>query len=313
MKEFNPTSSLQELHPVQLRTQSKSIYIAREPLTLDARRQALHSETREAVSEYYGKLLTRSWIPTKLPFREMQRLGGRLSEDTVTLLEGFMGVENFIGDFVMALLDAYQGDRHLKLFARFWGAEESRHGQALELVLIHSGKRTKDQMNEHDDKISGKLWLPSQHRGVYGALGGIVYSTMQEKETYLDYVRLRERVRNEYGLPEWRTRQEFRWGREIGVSEAISKISRDEIAHHGTYLRLLRAWLCYFPDETIEKIKEIRDAFAMPAMNLLPNKLAFLKAILRTELATKELQESEVFKPLLKSLDLTEDDLQLVA
>ena len=95
MKEFNPTSSLQELHPVQLRTQSKSIYIAREPLTLDARRQALHSETREAVSEYYGKLLTRSWIPTKLPFREMQRLGGRLSEDTVTLLEGFMGVVFF--------------------------------------------------------------------------------------------------------------------------------------------------------------------------------------------------------------------------
>lgn len=302
--------SLQELQP---RTQSASIYIAREPLTLDARRQALRRGTKEAVAEYYGKSLTRLWIPTKLPFREMQRLGGRLSEETITLIEGFMGVENFIGDFVVALLDGYQGQRELKWFAWFWGAEEARHGEGLELALIHSGKHTDDQVEEYDSKIAEKHWLPSQHKGLDGALGGIVYSAMQERETYLDYVRLRARIRQEYGLPEQRTRQEQVWGREIGMSEVISKISRDEIAHHGMYLKLLRTWLCYFPDDTITKIKEIRDAFTMPAMGLLPNRLAFLRTIIRTGIASKDLQESEVFKPLLKSLDLTEDDLQQAA
>ena len=70
------------------------------PWTREARERAVADEVKQAYIEYFRKAVKiRNWIPwDDLPLKEMEQHGHLLSEDTVTLIESFLGVEDYVGD-----------------------------------------------------------------------------------------------------------------------------------------------------------------------------------------------------------------------
>src|SRR5215217_450581 len=146
------------------------------PWTREARQALVDREMLQIFIEYFGRSMrSRRWSPWHdLPVDEIRELGPRLSEDTIDLVEGFYGIEEYIGDFIRDGLESFAVTRHRRNLHLQWGAEEFRHGVALEQVLNHSG--------------------------VDGILGASVYAMVQERATYINYEQLRLRVRAEYGL-----------------------------------------------------------------------------------------------------------------
>src|SRR4028119_1326719 len=83
------------------------------PWTDEARTRAIQDEVREAYISYFRKAVkTRNWFPwDDLPLNEMKERGHLLSEDTITMIEAFLGIEDYIGDYVEDAINIVRGDR----------------------------------------------------------------------------------------------------------------------------------------------------------------------------------------------------------
>ncbi|HYF64213.1 MAG TPA: hypothetical protein VD886_15435, partial [Herpetosiphonaceae bacterium] len=83
------------------------------PWTREARERAVADEVKQAYIEYFRKAVKiRNWIPwDDLPLKEMEQYGHLLSDDTVTLIESFLGVEDYVGDYVLDGLNIVHGRR----------------------------------------------------------------------------------------------------------------------------------------------------------------------------------------------------------
>lgn len=276
------------------------------PWSDEARRRAIEGECLAVIADFFTRSVPRRmWEPLRdLPVEEIRALGPRLSEDTIDLIEGFMGVEEHVGDYVQAGLDAFRATPYRRRFILQWGAEEARHGAALHQVLLHSGARTESQLDDYGAKVADRAWSLTQHKGMDQSIGAFAYTAVQERATYVNYVELRRRIRSEYGLPDNATDVEARRGQEFGASEALRLIARDEIAHHAVYLSILQNHLRYFPDRTAEKIAEVVDGFTMPALKLIPNRHQFIRAVLRTRVYSEEIHQARVVAPMLKLLGI---------
>jgi acyl-[acyl-carrier-protein] desaturase len=189
-----------------------------------------------------------------------------------------------------------------------WGAEESRHGPALEQILLQAGARDENQLEVHRARIAETRWTPAPHQGMDGLLGALVYMAIQERATYTNYVELRRRVRAEYGLPAHQTPLEQRRSCEQGASEVLRRISLDEIAHHGLFLKLVQLHLRHFPELTTEKIQEVAAHFSMPALRLIPNRRSFVRAVIRTGLYGEAKHRELVHDRLYRLLGLASAD-----
>src|SRR4051794_25777597 len=212
------------------------------PWTREARQAIVDREMLQLFIEYFGRSMrTRRWSPWHdLPVDEIRELGPRLSEDTIDLVEGFYGIEEYIGDFIRDGLESFAVSRTRRNLHLQWGAEEFRHGVALEQVLLHTGARTQEQLDAYNAEIMANHWSAAGHVGVENAFDGTVYAMFQERATYVNYEGLRARIRAEYGLPARNTADEAQRGHQLGVAEAIRLIAQDEIAHHGMFLRLVQ-------------------------------------------------------------------------
>src|SRR5215212_2778034 len=270
------------------------------PWTREARQAVVDREMLQVFIEYFARSMrTRRWSPWHdLPVDEIRELGPRLSEDTI------YGIEEYIGDFIRDGLESFAVTRHRRNLHLQWGAEEFRHGVALEQVLIHSGARTEAQIDDYGEQIIANPWSHANHGGVDGILGASVYAMVQERATYINYEQLRLRVRAEYGLTARTTPEEAQRGRQLGAAEALRLIALDEIAHHGIFLKIGQLYLRYFPEETIEKLQAVNAAFHMPALRLIPNRRAFLGAVRRTRVFDGAKYRQLVFEPVIRALGL---------
>jgi hypothetical protein len=71
------------------------------PWTHEGRTLAIQKESRQSFEGYFTKAMkVRNWVPNELPLAEMRRLGHMLSPDTVTMIQAYLGVEEYIGDYV---------------------------------------------------------------------------------------------------------------------------------------------------------------------------------------------------------------------
>jgi len=276
---------------------------------VEARQQAVQQESRQALADYLGRSLqNRRWSPWHdLPVDEMREYGSKLSDDTFRLIQGFLGVEEYIADYVLEGLGAFREQRTLRQLWLQWGAEEMRHGAAFEQVLVHSGARSEQEVQDYLARAGERRWDPSDHAGLDTLVGVCIYAMVQERATYLNYEQMRRRIRTEYGLPERATPDEVRRGREIGASEALRKIAADEIAHHGIFVKLVRIHLRYFPEATLASMRSVLSRFEMPGVRLIPNRREFMRAIARTRLHTSQNHQASVLQPILRSLGLHED------
>jgi acyl-[acyl-carrier-protein] desaturase len=283
--------------------------IIKGPWTREARQMALDRDILAHYIEYFGKAMeTRNWSPWHhLPFEEMRQLGHRLSEETKHVIEGFLGVEEYIGDYVLEGLRMFRDDRTRRNMQLQWGAEEARHGMTWDLVLKHSLARTEEQLRGYLDKVRQFHWDPNDHPGMDTPIGVAAYAMVQERATYFNYQELRARVREDCGLPASPTPEENQRGYEVGASHALKLVAVDEIAHHGIFLKVVLTHMRYFPSATFESLVKVFQGFKMPAVHLLPNKRHFLRALRRTQIHTATMYRDQVHNPVLRSLGLEND------
>ena len=83
--------------------------IVQSPWTHNARQRALDHEVMAYTIAYVGRAMqSRNWSPWhNLPLAEMEQLGHRLSPETIHLIEGFFGVEEYVGDYVQESLAVF--------------------------------------------------------------------------------------------------------------------------------------------------------------------------------------------------------------
>lgn len=275
------------------------------PWTREARERAVADEVKLAYIEYFRKAVkVRNWIPwDDLPLKEMSERGHLLSEDTVTLIQSFLGVEDYVGDYVLDGLNIVHGRRERRNLQLQWGAEESKHAESWELVLLHSGVRTQEQLDAYRDKVAEHHWtMGENHPGFDTPLGLAVYAMVQERATFFNYDELRKRIRLEYGLPEQTTEEERKRGKQIGAAAAFKIVSIDEIAHHGMFLRVVDIHKKYFPHETLDMIFRVLNGFNMPALYILPDQEEMKAALERTKLYTPLKHGRSVANPVLDAL-----------
>ncbi len=309
--EASPTASETDSSPTDTTTSLGMPQIHHGPWTLKARQQAIEKEVHAAFVTYFGKAMkTRRWSPWHdLPLAEMREHGHRLSEHTINLIEGFLGIEEYVGDYVLNGLEMFRVDRTRRNLQLQWGSEEMKHGVAWELTLLHSGARTEEQLKEYCGKIGEhQRWSINNHAGANTPLGTAIYAMVQERATYFNYQETNARIRQEYGLPAKRTPEERARGFEVGAAEAFRVVSVDEIAHHGMFLDIVLIYLKYLPDLTLQTMDEVFRGFRMPALRLIPNARNFLRAVVGTGMQTREKHTNAVHNPVLRALGMESDE-----
>jgi acyl-[acyl-carrier-protein] desaturase len=280
--------------------------IVKGPWTAEARQRALDREVLEYYIDYFGRAMTlRNWSPWhNFPLEEMHQWGHRLSAETIHLIEGFLGIEEYVGDYVLEGLEMFRHSRTRRNLQLQWGAEEARHGVSWELVLQHSGARTEAQLQTYLERVRDSRWCVQQHPGLDSPLGSTAYAMVQERATYFNYQEMRARIREEYGLPANPTPQEHERSCEIGASEAFRVVALDEIAHHGLFLKVIQSYITYFPSRALEVLTKVVHGFEMPALRFIPNARTFLRAVRRTDLYSGKIHREQVHNPVLQSLGL---------
>jgi acyl-[acyl-carrier-protein] desaturase len=277
------------------------------PWTREAREQAISEEVRLAYIDYFRKAVkTRNWLPwDDLPLGEMRERGHLLSEDTVTLIESFLGIEDYVGDYVADAINIVGKIRARRNISLIWGMEEAKHAESWELVLLHSGLRTQKQIDEYRDKVCAHTWtMGENHPGFDTPLGVAVYAMVQERATFFNYDELRKRIRAEYGLPEQATPEERQRGKQIGAAGAFKIVSNDEIAHHGMFLRIVDIYKKYLPQDALDMVFRVLSGFNMPALYLIPNESEMKASLERTKLYTPLKHGRWVANPILDALGL---------
>ena len=285
---------------------SKTPLVVPGPWTHEGRMLAIQKESRQSFEGYFTKAMkVRNWVPNELPIAEMHRLGHKLSPDTVTMIQAYLGVEEYIGDYVQEGLELFHNNRVRRNLQLAWGMEELKHGWAWELVLLHSEQRTEAQLNEYIEEVLSHKWsMRENHPGLDTPLGVLCYTMVQERATYFNYDEMRKRIRQEYGLPEKATPVERQRGAQIGAAGAFKTVATDEIAHHGIFLEIVRIYTRYLPHETLDALLKVFNGFTMPALHILPDASELAAAMQRTLLHTPLKQGRHVNNPALDSMGL---------
>ena len=284
--------------------------IVKGPWTPAARQLAIDKECLQHFIDYFGKALkTRRWSPWHdLPIEEMKKFGERLSQETINLIEGFLGIEEYVGDYVEEGLEMFRNNRMRRHLQLQWGSEELKHGVAWEKTLLYSGARTEEQLKDYCDKVQEHRWSLKNHAGADTPLGVTVYAMVQERATFYNYQETRARIRAEYGLPQAPTEEERARGYEVGASEAFRIVGVDEIAHHGIFLQIVQTHLKYLPEKTLDTIQQVFEGFQMPSLRLIPSRRAFIHAMAKTGQHTAEKHLAFIHNPVLKSLGLEDNE-----
>lgn len=173
------------------------------------------------------------------------------SDLTADIVESFSAVEMYLPDYTHRIMELIRRSRGRALFQSNWGYEESKHSIVLEEWLIRSGKRTEEQVRAFERELLGAEWqLPFETPRQM-----MIYTTVQEMATGLNYTNLRHRAEGEGDEALART---LRW------------VSSDESAHYNFFRKGVKAYLSLEPEETIADVKFVFDHFAMPAQALIP-------------------------------------------
>ncbi len=282
----------------------------RGPWTPAARQSAIDKECLQHFIEYFGKAMkTRRWSPWHdLPFGEMKKFGQRLGTETINLIEGFLGIEEYVGDYVQEGLEMFRNNRTRRNLQLQWGSEELKHGVAWEMTLLHSGARTEEELQAYCSKVQQHRWTIKNHAGADHPLGVTVYAMVQERATFFNYQETRARIRAEYGLPPHPTKEERGRGYEVGAAEAFRIVGVDEIAHHGIFLQIVLTHLKYMPDKALDVMQQVFAGFKMPSLRLIPNARNFIHAVAQTGIHTAERHLKFIQNPVLKSLGLEDNE-----
>ena len=214
-----------------------------------------------------------------------------VDEKIAYIVEAFTAVEIYLPDYTSKILHLVRSSRGRAWFQANWGYEESKHSMALEKWMVTSGSRTEQEVNDYADALLQKEWdmpfnTPRQM---------MVYTTMQELATQLNYRRLQVLARE---------------AKDEALVTTLQLIGRDEAAHHKFFKDGVKLLLQDDRDSALADIQIVLQQFKMPAIDIIGEWKSYLSAIMELDLFSPRLYLTDVVQPILKAWDVTRAELK---
>lgn len=212
---------------------------------------------------------TRNWNADKS--FEWKNLNQDLPKEVVTVVQGFFAVEQYAPDYTSNLLNLVRASHGRSHFQMRWGSEEEKHADAWENAVLFSRKRTPDWIREYKERLKSVQWeLPFPD-----AIHNLVYTVFQERATQLNYLNLMKIAQGKSDKPHLQGFQD------PVLAKVAQTIAIDEAAHYNFFLEGVRLYLYYYPQRTLEAIRNVIGQFSMPAVNLVPDWDHFFETVYR--------------------------------
>lgn len=213
------------------------------------------------------------------------------SELTASIVESFSAVEMYLPDYTHKIMELVRRSRGRALFQANWGYEESKHSLVLEEWLLRSGKRTEEQVRAFERALLGAEWnLPFETPRQM-----IIYTTIQEMATGLNYTNLRRRAEEE---------------QDEALARVLRWVSSDESAHYNFFRKGVKVFLALEPEETVADIKWVFDHFAMPAHALIPGWSERAEDIENAGIYGPKMYLAKIRRPILEDLGISRTQLK---
>ena len=208
------------------------------------------------------------------------------------MVESFCAVELYLPDYLVHAMPWSRPSRASTWFYANWGYEESKHSLALHDWLLKSGLRSEERMADLEGEIFRHPWqLP--HDNVVAMLA---YAMVQERATALNYRNLRRRTRERGGDP--------------ALERLLTLLAVDEQTHHNFFLSSVRLFLGRDRDGTLEQLRRVMHAFAMPAIYGLADGRQRVARIKELAIFNDELYVREVYLPILEDLGVRRSEMR---
>ncbi|WP_104989571.1 acyl-ACP desaturase [Deinococcus sp. NW-56] len=212
---------------------------------------------------------TRNWNPDRS--FEWLKLRQDLPPEIVKVIQGFFAVEQYAPDFTSSLVNLVRRSHGRSHFQLRWGSEEEKHADAWENAVLFSGQRSPQWIEEYKERLRSQTWeLPFPD-----AIHNIVYTVFQERATQLNYLNMMKIAQGKSEKPQY-----------AGFSDPVlakvaQTIAVDEAAHYNFFLEGVRMYLYYYPERTLDAIKNVIGQFSMPASALVPDWQDFAETVYR--------------------------------
>lgn len=207
------------------------------------------------------------------------------------VVETFCAVELYLPDYVGKYLPFNRAFRGRAWFTMNWGYEESKHSLALGDWLLHSKRRSDEQMTDLENEVSSHEWnLPLDNdRGM------VAYSMTQERATWLHYRNLAEVV-GPKGDP--------------ALYKLLRLIAVDECAHYNFFVDCIKLHLEIDRPHTLEQLRRVMNGFAMPAVHMMANGRQRMEDVKALNIFTDEIFFNDVYLPILDDVGVTRHELR---
>ena len=228
----------------------------------------------------------RAWnADTDFAWKEIRR---DLPEDVLLIVRGFFAVEQFVPDYAAELVGLLRRNYGRSQFYLKWGAEEAKHADLWQNVLLATGYQRLEQLEDYTAQLRDRSWqLPFAD-----PLEMLVYTVFQERATQINYANLRSLVSD-------REQSDFF---DPVLTEACRRIATDEVAHFDFFLSATQIYLYYFPERTLNAISNVLAFFEMPAAHIIADYAKFTEALYRQQLFGKKTYYKDVVMRVCESL-----------
>jgi acyl-[acyl-carrier-protein] desaturase len=233
---------------------------------------------------------TRNWNPDKtFDWRAFRK---DHSPEVNRILEGFFAVEQYVPDYVTALLKVIRKDHGRSHFHLRWGSEEERHADLWYNAVLFSEDKSPKWLYNYMGDLRGQEWqLPWDD-----PMHMIFYTVFQERATQVNYLNMATIARGESPLLKNDTDP---------VLEHMSRvIAIDEAAHYNFFLQGAQLYLYYYPTKAIEAMYDVIKHFAMPAGHLIPEYDKFAEVVARVGIYGPREHSRDVIQHALNNLGI---------
>lgn len=208
------------------------------------------------------------------------------------IIQTFCAVELYLPDYLSKLIPQVRTVHGRSWMLANWGYEESKHSMGFADWLLHSGRRTGEQLADMEDTVFSYEWnLPYDN-----ARAMVCYTMFQELATWLNYKNLGKIVDDAGGDP--------------ALEKTLHLIAIDERAHYVFFRNLVALYLEYDRAGTIEQIRRVANSFKMPAVHMFADSQKRMNDIKELRIFDEDIFIYEVYDPILRDLGLTRNDLR---
>jgi acyl-[acyl-carrier-protein] desaturase len=211
------------------------------------------------------------------------------------IIEGFFAVEQYVPDYVTALLYRIRESYGRSHFHIRWGSEEEKHSDTWLNALLFSRFRTPQWIEDYKQALRNREWkLPWDD-----AFHMVFYPVIQERATQLSYLNLGAIARGETVHPEYKD------DADPVLVQVTRTIAIDEAAHYNFFIECARLIMYYYPTQSLEALADVIKHFAMPAGNLIPNYQQFFEIVAKAGIYGPREHARDVLQAALNNLNIS--------